>query len=112
MRAKRVNNSADRDGGAIHVYSGNIISSNDQYINNTGDSNNCYSDGGAINVNSGDTFSSSVQYINNHAVNGGAVYVYSGNIYNSSDQYINNSVNSGELLPSTLEISIVLVITT
>ena len=83
------NNYADGQysfGGAIYVRSGNIYSTNDQYINNSAVS------AGAIYVRSGNISSTSDQYINNSAADyGGAICVRSGNISSTNDQYINNS---------------------
>ena len=84
-----INNSAGNGGGAIGVISGNITSTNDQYINNSAD---YY--GGAISVGSGNITSTNDQYINNSAgCEGGAISVISGNITSTNDQYINNSAD-------------------
>ena len=53
-----MNNSADYIGGAIYVYSGNISSTSDQYINSSAVS------GGAICVNYGHISSTNDYYIN------------------------------------------------
>ena len=80
-----INNSAGY-GGAISVSSGNINSTNDQYINNSADY------GGAIIVSSGNITSTNVHYTNNSAgIGGGAIIVISGNINSTNDQYTNNS---------------------
>ena len=119
------NNYADSVGGAISVSSGNINSTNDQYINNSAAnaggailvSGNIYSTndqytnniagyGGAIYLDSGNITSTNVYYTNNGAVSGGVILVNSGNITSTNDHYTNNSafneggaifVNSGNI---------------
>ena len=79
-------------GGAIYVYSGNISSTNDYYINNSTSADH---GGGAIYVESGSISSTNDYYMNNSADYGGAIYVESGSISSTNDYYMNNSADYG-----------------